>query len=186
MSMAAFQRAISSNRLWNILTARNVRHFLKGQSIGGRVLEMGSAGGLTTIELARLFPSAEIHSIGYSKEQLWLARQRVNGGNISFGQWDPASLPYPDSHFDAAFEFYNFCHLADYRDVIKQVYRILKPGSMFYIMDLPKQDTVLSRIFPSDSAFTAKEFYYELKEAGFRIRAFKETSDAFFIKAARA
>ncbi|MBI2676156.1 MAG: methyltransferase domain-containing protein [Candidatus Aenigmarchaeota archaeon] len=186
MSMAAFQRAISNNRLCNILTARNVRHFLKGQPIGGRVLEIGSAAGLTTIELARLFPSAEIRSTGHNKEQLWLARQRVNGSNISFGQWDPASLPYPDNYFDAAFEIYNFRCLADYRHAIGEIYRVLKAGAMFYVMDLPRRQTVFSRIFPSSSAFTAKEFYYELKEAGFRIRAFRETSDAFFIKAAKA
>ncbi len=185
MAMGYFQKALANNRFWNLFTRRNIRLFANGQGISGRILEIGCGAGLTTAELARLFPSAEIHSVSYDREQLWLARQRVNGANVNLRQWDTFSLAYDDSSFDSAFEFNTFHRLSSYKHAIREVLRVLRPGAVFYVMDVQKKADGFSKLFPSASAFTAKEFYYELKEAGFRIKIFKETGHTFFIKAAK-
>ncbi len=185
MAMQDFQKAMENNRLWNLLTRRNVRLFANGQAISGRILEIGCGAGLTTVELASLFPSAEIHSVSHEKEQLWLARQRVNGANVNMRHWDTFSLAYDDSSFDSAFEFNTFHRLNSYKHAIREVLRVLRPGAVFHVMDVQKKADGFSRLFPSASAFTAKEFYYDLKEAGFRVKIFREASHTFFIKAVK-
>jgi ubiquinone/menaquinone biosynthesis C-methylase UbiE len=44
---------------------------------------------------------------------------------------DFMNIPFPEGHFDAAYQIEAFCHAPDRKKVYAEAYRILKPGGRF-------------------------------------------------------
>jgi ubiquinone/menaquinone biosynthesis C-methylase UbiE len=59
---------------------------------------------------------------------------------VSFTQGDCNDMPFEDESFNSAYAIYALKYFIDLSPVLKNVYRVLKPGSLFLIYDLVKSD----------------------------------------------
>jgi len=99
-----------------------------------RVVEVGCATGLLTIELARRFdPAARITAVEEDAGALAHARARIDAdaqvaARIAFEQGSPASLPLADGSADVAVSNLALAEAADPRAGARELGRVLAPG----------------------------------------------------------
>jgi SAM-dependent methyltransferase len=82
-----------------------------------------------------------------------------------------ASINAPEEAYDAVFDFGIIHHVPDWRAVLMEVYRVLKPGGLFYaeeplegVLNLP----LMHRLFahPVEDQFDLSEFRSALRACG--------------------
>jgi ubiquinone/menaquinone biosynthesis C-methylase UbiE len=96
---------------------------------GGRLLDLGCGTGFV-IDLAKdLFE----HIDGVDVTQAMLDRVDLRGGNIRLHRCAAESLPFPDASFDVVTAYAFLHHLEDYPKVLREAYRVLKPGGGMYV-----------------------------------------------------
>lgn len=106
-----------------------------------RIYEVGCGTGGALFAARQLFPDAELVGSDISEVQLRhgarLSRQQRAG--ITFKQRLATETGEPDSSFDAAMSFAFFHELprAETINVLREVYRILRPGGSMVIVDPP-------------------------------------------------
>ncbi|VVB79543.1 Trans-aconitate 2-methyltransferase [uncultured archaeon] len=69
----------------------------------GRILDLGCSIGMTTEEIASLYPSCNVYGIDMNPRALEIARERVNVPEIEFILGDGFRKPFPAEHFDGIF-----------------------------------------------------------------------------------
>lgn len=107
---------------------RNIEQ-LKRTTNGNRLLDIGCGTGFI-INLAKdLFD--EIHGVDIT--QAMLNKIDTSAGNITLHNTVAEKLPFEDGYFDVVTAYSFIHHLEDYRPVLAEVKRVLKPGSVFYI-----------------------------------------------------
>lgn len=101
----------------------------------GRMLDLGCGTGFI-LNLARdLFD--EIHGVDIT--QAMLDRVDLSSGNITLHNQQCENLPFPSGSFDAATAYSFLDHLADYSVVLKEAFRVLRPGGVVYVDLLPNK-----------------------------------------------
>jgi ubiquinone/menaquinone biosynthesis C-methylase UbiE len=98
-----------------------------------RIIEIGCGAGRLTKALAAVF--GEVHAVDVSPEMIRLAREKVAAPNVHLYVNNGADLAIlPDLPFHFAFSFIVFQHIPDravIESYIRDVYRVLAPGSLF-------------------------------------------------------
>jgi demethylmenaquinone methyltransferase / 2-methoxy-6-polyprenyl-1,4-benzoquinol methylase len=131
---------------------RAARECLKSKP--SRVLDLCCGTGDMTVTLARLAEDkTEIIGVDYSQPMLDIAMKkaamRVPGKTVSFVPADAVELPFTDQRFDVvaiSFAFRNLTYknpLADQH--LSEVYRVLKPGGRFVIVESSQPRSKLIR-----------------------------------------
>lgn len=140
-----------------------------------KILELGCGIGITTKFIAEKFNSAKIIALDYDKSQIQKAKDRQYNRNIKFIVGDATKLKFKNKSFDMVFEILAFHHIPNYEKAIAEVYRALKNGGKFILMDIPlKSINPFHKFFMLQPAeFTKKEFFGKLEEAGFVVRRSK-------------
>lgn len=96
---------------------------------GPRLLDLGCGTGFV-INLARdLFD--EIDGVDVTQAMLDLVDR--SSGNITLHNCAVESLPFPDASFDAVSAYAFIHHVLDYKAVLAEAFRVLKPGGRMYI-----------------------------------------------------
>jgi SAM-dependent methyltransferase len=105
---------------------------------GSRVLEAGCGVGAQTITLARRSPAAHFTSIDVSADSLVEARRRIEAAglaNVEFRQADIFALPFAAESFDHVFVCFVLEHLAQPREALVILKRLLKPGGTITVIE---------------------------------------------------
>jgi len=76
---------------------------------------------------------------GVDVTQAMLDRIDTSSGNIFLHQGPAESTPFEDSVFDMASAYSFMDHLADYKELLLEAHRVLKPGGILYIDLNPNQ-----------------------------------------------
>ncbi len=120
---------------------------------------------LWTVEYARYY----IHN-----PQRW-ARD-IRNGNVELLCEDASSLSFRDSSFDAVFLFGALHHIASWREVIREVHRVLKPGGVFSFEDalFPHSLGILNEL-AGHVPIERSELFAVLEYVGFSILRFQMT-----------
>lgn len=107
---------------------------LKLFSISEKILDMGCGEGtrLTTLIKKTDSPRKNAEGIDVSEIAIKLALKKYPG--VIFKVADLERLPYKDNQFDLLYSAYVFEHLTDPEKVIKEAFRVLKPGGFFMII----------------------------------------------------
>jgi ubiquinone/menaquinone biosynthesis C-methylase UbiE len=117
---------------------------------GQRVLDLGCGTGTLTIMIKQSIPEAGVAGLDGDPRVLDIARSKADkaGLDIKLDQGMAYQLPYPDQSFDRVLSSFVFHHLEsdDKRKTMKEVYRILRPGGEFYLLDLGKSHKTYERI----------------------------------------
>ncbi|MEJ2603346.1 MAG: class I SAM-dependent methyltransferase [Gammaproteobacteria bacterium] len=140
-----------------------------------RILDCGCTVGHNTLPWARTFPDAEVHGIDVAPGVLRYASARAEslGVPVHFRQMDATNLAYPDASFDVVFSsmFLHELPLKDIRAFFREAYRVLKPGGVFWNMELPPNSAMPayeSFYLDWDSYYNNEPFYKPFRDQDYR------------------
>ena len=112
----------------NQAKVREILAGLRQRAAGGKLLDIGCGTGFI-IDLARnLFD--EIHGVDVTP--VMLAKIDTSRGNITLHNTTAEQLPFADGAFDVVTGYSFLHHLEDFRPVLREVFRVLKPGGLAY------------------------------------------------------
>jgi 2-polyprenyl-6-hydroxyphenyl methylase/3-demethylubiquinone-9 3-methyltransferase len=129
---------------------------------GRKVLDIGCGGGFLTEEIAKF--GLDATGLDPSVPSLHAARSHAAAMNlrIDYQEGFGEKLPFPDNHFDMVFCLDVLEHVKDFRQIIREVRRVLKPGGYFFFETVNRtllswfiviflfQKFPLTRIIPRD------------------------------------
>lgn len=101
------------------------------------VLDLACGTGDITWEVARLAYRGEVIGADNNPEMLKFAEPKrpPSVHNVTFVTADAAKLPFADNSFDRVIISYAARGLPDLTQVVAEVYRVLKPGGVFWNLD---------------------------------------------------
>lgn len=124
----------------------NVLHFLNWDG-NGILLDIGCGSGALAIKAAKKFPQALVIGMDYWGNPWDYAQSQCEtnarlegvGGRVTFQRGDAAKLNFPDAYFDASvsnFVFHEVHSQPDKEALIREAFRVLKPGAPFAFEDV--------------------------------------------------
>jgi arsenite methyltransferase len=146
---------------------------------GETVLDLGSGGGIDVLLSARrVGPAGKAYGLDMTDEMLMLARdnQRKAGvENVEFVKGEIENIPLPDSSVDVVISNCVINLSADKGRVMREAFRVLKPGGRFAVSDIVVRGEIPAEIqrkvelWAGCVAGALKESDYrdKLKAAGF-------------------
>jgi arsenite methyltransferase len=148
-------------------------------SPGETVLDLGSGGGIDVLLSARrVGPAGKAYGLDMTDEMLALARenQRKAGvENAEFLKGEIENIPLPDNSVDVLISNCVINLSADKRRVLREAFRVLKPGGRFAVSDVVTRGEVPAEVRQSvllwvgciAGALEEGEYIGALLEAGF-------------------
>ncbi|MFO7893189.1 MAG: arsenite methyltransferase [Longimicrobiales bacterium] len=146
---------------------------------GEVVLDLGSGGGIDVLLSAkRVGPTGKAYGLDMTDEMLDLARKNAaeaGAENVEFLKGDIESIPLPDASVDVIISNCVINLSADKGRVLREAYRVLKPGGRFAVSDIVVRGEVPDEVRRSmelwvgcvAGALEEREFETLLREAGF-------------------
>lgn len=146
---------------------------------GETVLDLGSGGGIDVLLSARrVGPTGFAYGLDMTDEMLALAKKNkreAGAQNVEFLKGYIEEIPLPDNSVDVIISNCVINLAADKRPVLKEAFRVLKPGGRFAVSDIVRRGEAPDRILRSMEAWTGciagalHEDVYKalLTEAGF-------------------
>lgn len=111
---------------------------------GSKILDVCCGSGKFSIELAKaVSPGGSVTGLDFSENMLAEAEkniQKAEAIRIELIQGDAMKLPFPDEIFDGATVGWGLRNLPDIRQGIKEMARVVKPGSMVVSLDMAKPE----------------------------------------------
>lgn len=160
---------------------------LKGVELGDDVLEVGPGPGLTTDLLRARLP--HLTSIEIDPRLAAALAHRLQGTNVKVVEGDATAMPFADGSFSGAVSFTMLHHVpspALQDRLLAEVYRVLKPGSVFAGSD-SRWSLVFHLIHLWDTMVIVepRAFGARLEAAGFSDVSVEAASSAFRFRARR-
>lgn len=147
---------------------------------GETVLDLGSGGGIDVLLSARrVGPTGKAYGLDMTDEMLALANEnkRKSGiENVEFLKGEIESIPLPDSSVDVIISNCVINLSADKTKVLREAFRVLKPGGRFAVSDVVTRGEILPEIRQSVLAWVGciagaldeNEYRAKLAAAGFQ------------------
>jgi len=146
---------------------------------GDVVLDLGSGGGIDVLLSARrVGPTGKAYGLDMTDEMLALARQnqqKAGLANVQFLKGEIEAIPLPDGHVDVIISNCVINLSGDKDRVLKEAFRVLKPGGRFAVSDVVVRGSVPTAIRRSvelwigcvAGALEEREYRDKLSAAGF-------------------
>jgi arsenite methyltransferase len=146
---------------------------------GEVVLDLGSGGGIDVLLSARrVGPSGKAYGLDMTEEMLTLAREnQLKSGivNAEFLKGEIEAIPLPDSSVDVIISNCVINLSSDKHQVLKEAFRVLKPGGRFAVSDVVVRGEIPSEVRRSmelwvgcvAGALTERDYVDQLQDAGF-------------------
>ena len=147
---------------------------------GEVVLDLGSGGGIDVLLSAhRVGPTGKAYGLDMTDEMLALAREnqrRAGVENVEFLKGEIEQIPLPDNSVDVIISNCVINLSADKDRVLREAYRVLKPGGRFSVSDVVVRGSVPDAVRHSmllwvgciAGALEQDEYLAKLAGAGFR------------------
>lgn len=107
------------------------------QLSGGRILDVGTGIGDFISTFTELFNDyTEIIGIDSSEKSIELAQKKFKNEKIQFIKMDAEKIAFDDNSMDTVCISNTLHHASNLNQVLKEMYRVLKPGGMFIINEM--------------------------------------------------
>ena len=123
--------------------AESILSYVAPESLSGRLLELGSGAGASSLNLRRLLPELQVVGVELLADHVGLARSRAAFHGMDSIEFihnpDGSQLPDGLGEFDFVILSAVYEHLlpVERRSLMPQVWRRLKPGGILFINQLP-------------------------------------------------
>ena len=146
---------------------------------GEVVLDLGSGGGIDVLLSARrVGPAGKAYGLDMTTEMLALAnenKRKAGADNVEFLQGEIEHIPLPDSSVDVVISNCVINLSADKDRVLREAFRVLKPGGRFAVSDVVTRGEIPAKIRQSvllwvgcvAGALQETEYREKLGAAGF-------------------
>src|SRR5580765_2369445 len=146
---------------------------------GETVLDLGSGGGIDVLLSARrVGPTGQAYGLDMTDEMLALANEnkRKSGiANVEFLKGEIENIPLPDNSVDVIISNCVINLSADKSKVLREAFRVLKPGGRFAVSDVVTRGEILPEIRQSILAWVGciagaldeTDYKAKLAQAGF-------------------
>ncbi len=146
---------------------------------GETVLDLGSGGGIDVLLSAkRVGPTGKAYGLDMTDEMLALAnenKRKAGAANVDFLKGEIEHIPLPDNSVDVIISNCVINLSADKDRVLKEAFRVLKPGGRFAVSDVVTRGEILPEIRQSvllwvgcvAGALEENEYRSKLAAAGF-------------------
>ena len=146
---------------------------------GDVVLDLGSGGGIDVLLSAkRVGPAGKAYGLDMTDEMLALANgnmRKAGAGNVEFLKGEIENIPLPDNSVDVIISNCVINLSADKDRVLREAYRVLRPGGRFAVSDVVTRGVISEEIRKSvllwvgcvAGALDETEYREKLTAAGF-------------------
>ncbi len=146
---------------------------------GETVLDLGSGGGIDVLLSARrVGPSGRAYGLDATDDMLALAREnqkKAGATNVEFIKGTIEAIPLPDSSVDVVISNCVINLSADKDRVLREAFRVLKPGGRFAVSDVVSRGAVTDELRRDmalwvgciSGALDEQEYVDKLRAAGF-------------------
>jgi len=146
---------------------------------GETILDLGSGGGIDVLLSARrVGPTGKAYGLDMTDEMLALAnenKRKAGAENVEFLKGEIENIPLPDNSVDVIISNCVINLSADKDRVLKEAFRVLKPGGRFAVSDVVTRGEMLPEIRRSVLAWVGciagaleeNEYRAKLQAAGF-------------------
>jgi arsenite methyltransferase len=146
---------------------------------GEVVLDLGSGGGIDVLLSAkRVGPAGKAYGLDMTDEMLALAnenKRKAGAANVEFLKGEIEHIPLPDNSVDVIISNCVINLSADKDRVLREAFRVLKPGGRFAVSDVVTRGEILPEIRASvllwvgcvAGALDGNEYRQKLAAAGF-------------------
>lgn len=107
----------------------------------GKTLEIGAGTGLN---FSHYPEGTQVIATDNDEKMMIPARRRGTDCHIKVEVADAQALPYRDEEFDTVVATLVFCSIPDPELALKEVYRVLKPGGSFLLLEHVRRNTPLA------------------------------------------
>ncbi len=140
---------------------------------GETVLDLGSGGGIDVLLSARrVGPEGKAYGLDMTDEMLALARDnqhKAGAGNVEFIKGEIENIPLPDDTVDVIISNCVINLSADKDRVLREAFRVLKPGGRFAVSDVVTRGAVPEQL-RSDMLLWVGCIAGALEESDYRAR----------------
>lgn len=134
------------DRLWWRRTARSFRGKLSQPDV--RVLDLCCGTGDMTRALQRGGgASSKIVGADFSHAMLQRATEKTRRTSLRWLEADALQLPFSDNSFDLVTSAFGFRNLADYDAGLREIFRVLRPGGEFGILDFSEPKGLMGTLY---------------------------------------
>src|SRR3974377_1717188 len=156
---------------------------------GGTVLDLGSGGGIDVLLSARrVGPTGKAYGLDMTDEMLALAnenKRKAGADNVEFLRGEIEHIPLPDNSVDVIISNCVINLSADKDRVLREAFRVLKPGGRFAVSDVVTRGDVPENVRRSmllwvgcvAGALEEKEYLAKLHAAGFEAASTEVTRE---------
>lgn len=136
-----------------------------------KILEVGCGVGAQTEILLRRFPELEIQGIDLNDRQLkaaseFLSSQKHLSGRYKIDKMDASKMDFSGNTFDGAFLCWVLEHVPSPQQVLSEVRRVLRPGSVVYITEVMNATFFLDPYSPNLWKYWMAFNDYQYDQAG--------------------
>ena len=178
MRLNAFEYRMVNNsvRAWIQRTQETPRLIGPAGTLAGQnVLEVGCGRGIG-IEILLGLSAAQVTGFDLDPKAVAAAQRQVArfGARARVSVGDAEHMPAEDATFDAVVEYNVLHHIPGWRDALREIARVLRPGGTFYLEDFLEGMTSpwWSRLLSGDRnpvVFTGLELRTAIEEAGLQV-----------------